>query len=286
MLYGLTYANNYFVVSGGKYSSTNTAIITYSKVTREVSYSDNDDALYVFNDKIELLGVIDEFISLRWRRKYYEAGEFELVVAPYAKNLELLKKGSIIIRKNYTEAAIIDTKEYDDDGHNIELSVSGRFLSYLLHRRIVKKRIVFSGDILEGEKEILNHITPLSDQFEIEPTIFDSDHVEFQCVYKNVYDHFVDLSKLSNTGFRIVPNVDQKVYRFENFKGNNRTKDQDKNERYCFSKENSNVDKTNSIDTDVNKCNFVLVGGTGEDDSRILKEVTNGIQDLIYMRNF
>lgn len=275
VLYGLTFADNRFIVSAGRYTATQTIPITYSEITRELSYS-SDDSLYVFNKNLELVGVIDNFISLRWRRKYYEAGEFELVVAPFENNLKCLQKGNLVIRKDYTEAAIIDTKEYHDDGNNIELKVSGNFLSYLLHRRIIKKVIHYSGNIIDGGKELLNQMTPLTTRFEIEPTHLESDHIEFQCTYKNVYDYEVKLAKLSNIGFRIVPSIETKVYRYENFKGKDRTINQIHNERYCFSKENCNINKITSIDTDINKCNCVLVGGSGEGSSRILKEVKYG----------
>lgn len=275
VLYGLAFADNRFVVSAGRYTDTQTIPITYSEITRELSYS-SDDSLYVFNDDLELVGVIDNFISLRWRRKYYEAGEFELVVAPFENNLKYLQKGNLVVRKNYTEAAIIDTKEYQDDGSNIELKVSGNFLSYLLHRRIIKKVIHYSGNIIDGGKELLVQMTPLTNRFEIEPTYLESDNIEFQCTYKNVYDYEVKLAKLSNIGFRVVPSIETKVYRYENFKGKDRTINQTQNERYCFSKENCNIDKITSIDTDVNKCNYALVGGSGEGNTRILKEVKYG----------
>lgn len=269
--YGLTYANDKFVITSGFYSS-GTIPIVYSEITRELSYS-TDNSLYVFDKYLNFLGVIDEYISLRWRRKYYEAGEMELCVANYKNNLKLLRKGNIIIRQNYTEAAIINLREYDDDGTNVMLKVSGNFLSFLLKRRIIKSKIVYSGNYIDGMKEIIDKMTPLCSNFEIEPTYLDSESTDFQVTYKKVYDYLVNLSKNSNVGFRIVPNVETKVFRFENFKGLDRTRNQIKNERYCFSKENSNLSKENIIDSDVDKCNYALVGGVGEDDNRILKEV-------------
>ena len=34
--------------------------------------------LNVYDRDLNFLGVIDSYSSLRWRRKYFEAGEFEL----------------------------------------------------------------------------------------------------------------------------------------------------------------------------------------------------------------
>ena len=276
VMYGVVFANNYYVVSAGRYSSTGTIPITYSQISRELTYS-NDESLYVFDKELNFLGVVDQFISLRWRRKYYEAGEFELVVAPYQNNINLLsKKDNIIIRQDYNEAALIDTIEFNDDGNNVQLKVSGNFLSYLTKRRIIRKIINFKGSIIEGQKQLLREMTALTDDFEIESTSIDSDYVEFQCSYKNVYEYLCKLSKLSNVGFRIVPNIENKVYRFENFTGLNRSSQQSLNERYVFSTTHNNLEKSTYTDTLVDKCNYVLVGGTGEGTSRTLVEVKNG----------
>lgn len=273
VMYGVVFANNYYVVSAGRYSGTNTIPITYSQISRELTYS-NDESLYVFDKELNFLGVVDQFISLRWRRKYYEAGEFELVVAPYQNNINLLsKKDNIIIRQDYNEAALIDTIEFNDDGNNVQLKVSGNFLSYLTKRRIIRKIINFKGSIIEGQKQLLREMTALTDDFEIEPTSIDSDYVEFQCSYKNVYEYLCKLSKLSNVGFRIVPNIENKVYRFENFTGLNRSSQQSLNERYVFSTTHNNFEKSTYTDTLVDKCNYVLVGGAGEGTSRTLVEV-------------
>lgn len=271
-IYGVVFSNNRYVVTANRYVNTNAIPILYSEISRDVNIAE-DSSLYIFDKNLNFVGTIDEFISLRWRRKYYEAGEFDLVVAPFENNIEYLKKDNIIIRNNYTEAAIIDTLEFIDDGNNVEIKASGNFLSYLMKRRIIKNKINYSGNIIDGQKQLLRQMTPLSNDFEIEPTELDSDIIQFQCTYQNVYDYECKLSKISNVGFRIVPNIDHKVYRFENYKGLDRTKNQSRNEKYCFSDLNYNLEKSNVIDTLINKCNYVLIGGTGEDSNRIMAEI-------------
>lgn len=272
VIYGLVFANNYYVISAGRYSSTNTIPIAYAQITRDISYSD-DESLYIFDRDLNFLGVIDEFISLRWRRKFFEAGEFELVVAPYENNLRLLQKDNLIMRSEYTEAAVIDTKSYSDDGKNVQLSVAGNFASYFLKRRIVKKILNYKGNVIDGQKLLLRNMTPLTENFEIEPTSISSDYVEFQCSYENVYEYIKKLSKIGLIGFRLVPNIENKIYRFENYVGLDRTSSQTLNERYCFSKDRNNCSKLNYTDTLVDKCNSVLVGGAGDGSNRVLVEV-------------
>lgn len=272
VIYGLVFANNYYVISAGTYSGSNTIPIAYAQITRDISYSD-DESLYIFDRDLNFLGVIDEFISLRWRRKFFEAGEFELVVAPYQNNIKLLQKDNLIMRSEYTEAAVIDTKSYSDDGKNVQLSVAGNFASYFLKRRIVKKILNYKGNVIDGQKLLLRNMTPLTENFEIEPTSISSDYVEFQCSYENVYEYMKKLSKIGLVGFRLVPNIENKIYRFENYVGLDRTSNQSLNERYCFSKDRNNCSKVNYTDTLVDKCNSVLVGGAGEGSNRVLVEV-------------
>lgn len=274
-IYGLTFNDDRYVITSTQYGTTGTIPIAFARVSRKITYA-SSEALYVFDKNLELKGVIDSFISLRWRRKYYEAGEFELVVAPYENNINLLKKDNIIIRSDYTEAGIIDTISFNDDGKNVEINCSGAFLLYLTKRRIIKKMINYNGNILDGEKTLLNKMTPLAENFEIEPTTMLSDTIQFQCTYKNVYDFICNLSKFSNIGARIVPNIENKVYRFENYKGIDRTHNQKLNERYAFSTTQKNVEKLNLTDTSIGNCNYCLVGGVGEGNERVLVEIQEG----------
>ena len=134
----------------------------------------------------------------------------------------------------------------------------------------------FSGSVIDAQKELLANMTELAPNFEIESTKLNSENVDFQCTYKNVYDYMVKLSRYGNVGFRIVPNVETRGFIFENFIGLDRSHNQIENERYCFSKENSNINKNNIIKTTIGKCNFALVGGVGEDTNRKLVQVKNG----------
>lgn len=283
--FGLVFANNKIVITGSYYSATHKIPLFYAEIYREISYS-NDNSLYVYDKNLNFLGVIDDFISLRWRRKYYEAGEADLVVAPLENNIRLLKVDNIIIRKNYVEAMIIDTKIFIDDGYNVEIKVSGKFLSYLLYRRIIKNRINYSGNYIDGSKYLLQNMTPLCQNFEIEPTSLNSDEVTFQCSYKNVYEQQVKMAKKSKIGFRIVPNVENKTYIYENYKGLDRTRNQSVNERYCFCKKNYTIQKPRILETNIDKCNYVLIGGEGEDSNRILTEITTDLEGLDLFEKF
>ena len=276
--YGLAYnnINNRIVITHYHYSS-GTIPIFYFDLSRELSASSEEDSsLFFFDKELNLLGIVDYFISLRWRRKYFEAGEFEIVLPVNDYMMQFIAPDVIVMRNNYTEAGIIETIEFSDNGTNEEVTISGRFLSALLSRRIVKSKINFSGNTIEGMNTIVNAMTPLTTQWETEIVTMSSPHIDFQVTYKNVYEYLCKLAEYSNIGFRVVPNVDSKVYMFEVWKGLDRTSEQNENEVYSFSDDNYNIEQGKLIISEKTKANYVLVGGVGEDTDRVLVTVDDG----------
>lgn len=277
LLYGMAYdnINNIMVITGTRYSTSGTIPLFYLTLTRDIGTQDDEDSsLFFYNTSLEMQGIIDSFISLRWRRKYFEAGEFEIVLPVAEKIKNLIDHDMIIMRNNYTEAGIIETIEYDDNGTDETVTISGRFLSSILDRRIVKSKINYTGYVIEGMNTIINAMTPFTTQWETVIVSMSSPAITFQVTYKNVYDYLCKLSRYSNIGFRIVPNVESKVFMFEVYKGLDRTSEQSTNEIYAFSDDRGNIEKGSMLVSNKDMVNYVLVGGTGEDDERIMVTVT------------
>lgn len=243
--------------------------------------------LYIYDRDLNFKGVIDIYTSLRWRRKYFEAGEFELHLQATEYNIKLLKKDNIVVRGESEEAGFVKSIEVIESEDSTELVVIGRFLSYLLYRRIVKSRINFTGKILAGMRKVLNEMTPFS-ILEIQDTDIDSDIIAFQVTYKNVYKHINKLSLASNVGFRIIPDVKNKKLLFQNFIGVDRTTEQKENSLYEFSEEYSNIEQADYLFDSSSLCNYVLIGGEGEGDSRVLVTIdnTSGLHDFDIVETF
>lgn len=274
--YGLAYnnENNVMVITAYRYSVSGTIPIYIANLSRDLTIDNEEDSsLFFFDKELNMLGIVDYFISLRWRRKYFEAGEFEIVLPVTDYVMNFINTDVLVMRNNYTEAGIIETIEFNDNGDDEEITITGRFLSSLLERRIIKTKINFSGNVIEGMNTIVNAMTPLTTQWETETVTMSSPHIDFQCTYKNVYSYLLKLSEFSNIGIRIVPNVDSKVYMFEVYKGLDRTNNQSENTQYSFSDDNFNIEQGKLIISNKTKVNYVLVGGTGEDSNRILVTV-------------
>ena len=277
--YGLAYNNisNVMVITAHHFKTSGTIPIHVLYLTRELSTdTEEDSTLFFFDKNLNMLGIVDYFISLRWRRKYFEAGEFEIVLPVNEYMKQFLQTDTLVLRNNYTEAGIIDTIEYSDDGTDEQVTISGRFLSVLLERRIVKSKINFSGNTIEGMNTLVNAMTPLTTQWETEQVSMSSPHIDFQCTYKNLYEYLRKLAEYSNIGFRVVPNVESKVYMFEAWKGLDRTSSQSENEEYSFSDDNFNTEQGELVISDKTKATYILVGGAGEDSNRTLVEVNGG----------
>ena len=277
--YGLAYNNidNIMVITHHHYGSSGTIPIFYLELSRELSTdSEEDSTLFFFDKELNMIGIVDYFISLRWRRKYFEAGEFEIVLPVNDYVMQIIDENVLVMRNNYTESGIIETIEFSDNGTDEEVTISGRFLSSILERRIVKSKINFSGNTIEGMNTIVNAMTPLTDQWETEAVTMTSPHIDFQVSYKNVYEYLCKLAEYSNIGFRVVANVDSKVYMFEAWEGKDRTSEQSINEQYSFSDDNYNIEQGKLVMSEKTKVNYVLVGGQGEDSSRVLVTVDDG----------
>ena len=231
--------------------------------------------IYVYDKNLNFIGIIDFFSSLRWRRKYYDYGEFELHIPIDDQTKKFLTKDNIIIREDAIEAGIIESIKISDDSKKVEATVIGRFLSSILTRRIVKKRINFSGKILDGERKLLSEMTPFS-KLEIRSTTIESSSIVFQCTYKNVGDYLLKLSKTSTIAHRIVPDLQQKKFIYENYQGLDRTETQSLNSRYEFSEDKGNIEKADYTYDSKSEKNYALVGGQGEGDARILVEIISG----------
>ena len=236
----------------------------------------NEFEIYVYNRNLDLIGVIDFFSSLRWRRKYYEAGEFELHIPLNNETAKFLHKDNIIIRDDAVEVGIIESYTISDGGDSgVNVTIYGRFLSSILDRRIVKSKITHTGSCMAGERKILNQMTPFTN-LEVKETTLVSPNVTFQCTYQNVYEYLVSLAKFSTIAHRISVDLEHKKYIYENYQGLDRTETQSVNPRYEFSEDNSNIENANYTYSAKTEKNYALIGGQGEDTNRILVDVTSG----------
>src|SRR5665648_1278290 len=94
--------------------------------------------LYIFDASLNFVGLLDNFISLQWTRRYAKYGEFELHCSLNPENLALLVRGNIVWKKDDREGGYIEFRQMDQDTEGKEtLVIKGKFLSGYLNRRIM-----------------------------------------------------------------------------------------------------------------------------------------------------
>ena len=114
----------------------------------------------IYNPALELQGVIDEFSSLIWIRRYQMPGEFELRTpyAPESKNLlvpeNILQKydGNAVV-----DAGVIENLVMTSD----EIVVKGRFLESYLDRRLIKDTTYYTGNAEDSMRRIISEMVAI-----------------------------------------------------------------------------------------------------------------------------
>ena len=240
--------------------------------------------LYIFDRTLNFKGIIDSFTSLRWVRRYFKSGEFELQCAMTPEILSLLARESIIYKKGDTEAGFIEYRNLKQDAEGKELLViKGKFLTSYLNRRII-----WGTEILNITSEVAmrtlvnkNGIAPLDPNRIIPNLILDdltnfTNTVDYQVSYANLLAEIENLSSISNLGFKINFDNTNKKLIFDVYKGLDRSVNQSVNPRCIFSKEYENILEQGYVDSLNNYRNLALVGGIGEGTARKLATVGSG----------
>ena len=238
--------------------------------------------IYVFDRSLNFTGAIDNYSSLRWRRRFNQFSEFELHCPLNADTLSLLIRGSIICKSDYTqEAGFIEYRELQQNEQGEEfLVIKGRFLKSYLDRRII-----WLQELLNCTHEVAMR-TLVKDQC-ITPTLTDRiipnlqlgtlknyvGNINYQVTYNNLFDELINLTNLSNLGFRILLDTVNKKLNFDVYRGLDRTAGQAINLRCIFSMDFDNILSQNYIDSSNNLKNVALVAGVGVGSARKLVTV-------------
>ncbi len=243
--------------------------------------------LYIYDQSLTLLGVIDELTSLVWTRRYWDCGEFSLLVPMTDRHTQLLQNGRLIIRRDCDEAGQIRYIHISRDSQGLEqIEVQGRFLTHWLGNRLLLAPLVMRApsdmvlrqavlETLVSPTDACRRIavlsideTPLSDIATL--NVSSDDH-------ENALDFCVSRAQLAKIGFKIVTDVRAKRHSFKVYKGLDRTTTQTVNAISVFSPDFDNVlsqEFTRSVE---NVATAVYVAGEATPDSeRAVVEVDDG----------
>lgn len=223
--------------------------------------------LKVYDLDLNLLGIVDNATSVRWRTKYYEPGETEIHVPATADNINLFKTERIVRHKAAGESGIIEGVTIERSNSGRDIAVTGRYPVSIYDRRLIKDTTYFNDAIEAIMFSIVKNVIPFP-HVEYAALKGFTDRVLFQATYKNVLTYLTKLAKAGNIGYRLVPDFEKKRYVFETYRGIDHSYDQVENPRVIFSDTFNNLSGITYEKNDTLLKNVIYVGGQGEGDAR------------------
>jgi hypothetical protein len=229
--------------------------------------------IYIFDNNRKMVGVIEAYDYLRWTRRYSRCGSFELKAIANDENIALLQIDNIVWKNDDEEAGIIEFLEYSQDESEY-ITVSGRFATSFLSRRIIWNTEILSGDLSSGVAQLLNNhiISPSNKDRKISgisftPTVLNKP-IKTQISYANLMDAITNLCEAADVGIKTIFNPANGSFEVTLYIGNNTSA--------IFSKEYENVLSQIFTQSAAEFANTALVGGEGEGSARTFATVGGG----------
>lgn len=226
----------------------------------------------IFNRELELQGVVDNFGSFTWIRRYFEPGEFEIHVPATEQNQALFVPGYIVARHDGMEEKEAGTIEAIDRA-GYEITARGRFLSSYFDRRLIIGTYNFNGKTENAMRNIVKNMTAIP-LVELGTLNGFTETVEFQATYKGVLTYLEKLCVSSGIAFRLYPDFTNRKLIFQTYKGIDRTLAGAP--QVIFSETYNNLtDESYSYNDSAYKTKC-YVGGAGEGSARIFVSTGGG----------
>ena len=180
----------------------------------------NNVEIRIYNPSLQLQGVIDEFSSLIWIRRYQAPGEFEIRTPYAAESKRLLVPENIVQKFDGVDGSVGVIENIVMNSN--EIVVKGRFLESYLDRRLIKDTTYYSGNAEDSMRSIISNMTAIP-LLELGTDHGLTETLDFQATYKSVLNIIQKTCKATALGFRILPDFSTRKLKFEVYKGVDRT---------------------------------------------------------------
>lgn len=240
--------------------------------------------LYVYNHDLEMVGIIDTAESIIWHRRYYSAGDFEVVTPATDITIELIQKQFLLTKPDSVECGIIERVTIDQTEEGEYIKAVGRFGSSILAKRIVFATTIINGTVENAMRQLVyeNAINPDNADRIIPNLVLGTlngytETVQIQVSYRNILNTLTGIAQTSGIGYRIRLDQVMKKLVFETYKALDRSIAQSINPRVIFSNDYDNLLASTYETSDIEYSNVALVGGEGEGVDRKMVIVGGGI---------
>lgn len=245
--------------------------------------------LYICDKDLNVLRVVDNYVSVIWTERYTSCGDFELEM-PYDDDLFKLLTANdglnddfcLRIRDSNTVMIIeIVTLVIDSERNNV-MKLKGRSLESILERRLISGQLELRYGIETNIRLMLsaNVITPVNPDRKIDGFIFtasgdariDLVSVEAQYFNDNLYEKIVEICDIYSVGFRVWPT--DSGMEFKLYLGQDRSFGQTTNPYVVFSPRFDNLLSSNYVESTVNSKTTAIIAGEGETIDRPILEAS------------
>lgn len=226
----------------------------------------------LLNSSFEKIHVLDVFTSLIWTDRYWECGDFEIVMPPTAELLEHISNTKYLSlpespHKMILEDSNIHTEIEDGD----ELIITGRSLESILDRRIAWYPIALSGNLQTNVQTLLSdnvyntgvtqrNISEFNYVASTDP-IVTALTIDTQFYGEKIYDILINVCKANGIGFKILYNESTTNWDFSLYSGVDRSYDQTTNQYVAFTTALENLRNSDYIESDRPLRTVALVAG-------------------------
>lgn len=203
--------------------------------------------LYVLDDLLRRVLVIDQFESLIWTDRFIPVGDFELVVHSTPEMRFILAEGTRVATNESPAVMVVETIKDDDtsEGRAV-LTVSGRSFEAILQDRVARMdlsgldanprwalsgtpgaiaRQIFKTICVDGvitPRDIIPFITPGS-IFPVDTIAEPSEIIQMELEPDTVYEAIKNICDTYSLGFALVRNQDLSQLHFIVYAGSDRT---------------------------------------------------------------
>lgn len=240
--------------------------------------------LYVLNEDLEIIGIVDCYSSLIWANRYDKDGDCEIYIEANKENVELLKQDYYLIRADDDNMVCkIKYIETDTDAENGDyLTITGYDSKDILSQRVVWKQTNING---KAEDCIYALVDKNFINVEIQDRKFQNKNgkakllldnkqgfietMTGQTTYTDIEEKIQKICKKFEWGYRI--KVKDGNFYFSLYKG------EDRSDKVVFSSDFENLQSTKYTSDKTNIKNVALIGGEGEGSKRSKEVAGQGI---------
>lgn len=232
--------------------------------------------LYIYDRDMTLRGVIDEFATLIWSRRYWSCGDFRLLVPFTDKHIELLTQNRLIMKRGDAEAGEIRYIAVSKNAQGLEqIEAQGRFATNWIGKRALIKPIITTDNTQNILRRIVNEaiINPADTSKRI-PGIFMADMPDLGSgVIEYASEPFINAllacetaAKAAKLGFRIISDPRTQRREFLVYAGRDLTADNNDGNPPCvFSQEFDNITEQEFVNSVENLRTTAYVAGEAVD---------------------